>query len=163
MSLELHLLTHIVLSLLAGSIIWWIWRRPVAAFVGAILGGIFIDLDHFIDYFLAFSFPSFNLEHFTGGAYGMQNGHLFYFFHGWEYVVILFIVGIYIWKKVGLRSFFFAMGLSMLFHLMLDVNINEGMTFRSYSITYRALHHFRLEEIITPERYQKDLMEGIGD
>lgn len=162
MSLEMHLLSHVILSLFSGFIIWWVWRRPMVAFSGAILGGILMDLDHFIDYFIAFGFSLFNLEHFTDGAYGTQSGRLFYFFHGWEYVVMLLIIGICAQKKVRLRSFFLAMGLSMLFHLMLDVTINKGMTFASYSITYRAVHHFRLEDIITPEQYQKDFMEDSG-
>jgi hypothetical protein len=157
MSLALHLTIHISLALLAGLLVWSFWRRPAAAIAGGLIGGVLIDLDHLIDYVIAFGF-TFNLGDFFNGYYGVKNGHIFYLFHGWEYVVILLAIGILIKKHMRLKSFAVALALGMLLHLMIDVTINDGMTAHGYSIGYRVANGFKIEKIVTPEKYQRYLI-----
>jgi len=44
-------------------IVWRIWKKPAPAFLAAITAGFLIDVDHWLDYFLAFGF-NINLEAF---------------------------------------------------------------------------------------------------
>ena len=63
MPLFFHELSHLVLSLLVGFVIWKKWHKHIGVFITALLGNVFIDLDHLIDYILAFG-TKFNLIFF---------------------------------------------------------------------------------------------------
>ena len=52
MSLFLHELTHLVISLCIGFLVWKKYKKAFPAFFAAILGGFFIDADHLFDYYL---------------------------------------------------------------------------------------------------------------
>ena len=93
-----------------------------------ILGGIFIDLDHFIDYFLFFG-PKFNLNDFFGFSY-LESGKVYVFFHSWEIIFLLLAVGIYFSSSALL---IFCFGLSL--HLAID-NLQRKNPF-IYFLSYR--------------------------
>ena len=154
MDLSLHLFIHLAFSALAGFLVWRFFGKPIIAFVAALFGGFFIDSDHLIDYWLSFGF-SYQPEYFFASAYTLKSEKIFYLFHGWEYMAIFLILGILIKKQIGMKIAFLAIALGMLFHLAVDVTINEGMTLKSYSIIYRAVNDFDIEKIITDESYQK--------
>ena len=155
MPLLLHLSIHLGFSLLAGLIIFLIWRKPLLSFSGGILGGFFIDLDHFIDYFLAFGLK-FNLDYFSHGYQFLKSGKVYVLFHGWEYVIILIAV-VFVLKSKRWKAFLFAIALGAFFHLGTDLVIDEGMSIKNYSVLYRARNDFLIEKIVTPEHFKKDL------
>ena len=64
MNLFFHELTHIILSLLAGFLVWIFFDKNISIFLVAFLGGVAVDIDHLFDYFLAFG-TKFNLTYFT--------------------------------------------------------------------------------------------------
>lgn len=158
MNLLLHLSIHIALSLLAGFVVWKLWKKPVASFAGGILGGFLIDLDHFIDYLLAFGL-SFNIDYFLQGYQFLKSGKIYILFHGWEYVIILLLIAFLLKKRLILKSIFLALAIGVFFHLATDLTINDGTTFRGYSIIYRMTNNFEIEKIVTPEHYKKYLIE----
>lgn len=158
MSLELHLLLHFLFSLLAGSVAWWFWHRPILSFGAALFGGFLIDFDHFIDYLLAFGL-NFNPVYFSNGYYGLKSGKIFYFLHGWEYAIIFLVACLIVQKSVKLKSIFLALALGILFHLSIDASINEGMKNEGYSVIFRASNDFEIEKIVTPEDYQRYLIK----
>lgn len=151
----LHLLTHFLSGVLAGFIIWQIFKsHPFVSFFAGIIGGFFIDLDHWIDYFITFGFK-INLDYFWRGYQFLRSGKIFIFFHGWEYVVVLCFLA-WIFKNRKMRVFFLALALGMFFHLSFDTYINE-MPVRGYSIIYRAASDFKIENIASSEKYQRHL------
>lgn len=159
MSLSLHLLIHVLLSLAVGMVVWRIWRKPVASLFGALLGGVFIDLDHLIDYVLVFG-PHFRLDYFLRGYQFLQSGKVYVLFHGWEYVIILLLSLFFIRKKsLAAAAFVLSLAVSMLFHLCFDVYVNDGMTVRAYSVLYRLSHNFDSKEMVTSEHYENFLLE----
>ncbi|NTW13967.1 MAG: hypothetical protein HGA31_02975 [Candidatus Moranbacteria bacterium] len=158
MSLPLHLLMHVFLSLVAGFVVWKIWNKPFVSFAAAVAGGVLIDLDHFIDYFLAFGF-SFNPDYFTHGYQFLQSGKIYVLFHGWEYAIILLIGLFFVKRKPVLQSVFLALALGMLLHLCFDMFANEGLMFKSYSVLYRIHNDFENEALVTPEHHESFLIE----
>lgn len=153
MGLFWHLSLHVLTAFVAGCIIWRIWRKPVPSFIAGFLGGVLIDLDHLIDYFLAFG-PRFNLGYFLQGYQFLKSDKIYVLFHGWEYVALLAGLGLMIRSNLWLKSAILSISLAAFFHLVVDVNINKGMTFSGYSIVCRVANGFDIEKIVTLEHYQ---------
>lgn len=156
MSLFLHLSIHLFFALLAGFIVWRIWRKSTTSFMGGILGGVLIDLDHLIDYFLAFGF-SFKPDYFINGYQFLKSDKIYVLFHGWEYVIIMVVIAVAV-KNLKLKSLVFALAFGAFFHLSTDVIINNTSV-KFYSIIFRAKNGFETEKIVTPEHWQEHLIE----
>lgn len=156
MSLFVHELVHITLSAIAAAICIYMSRRVKkklrrelysVIILGAILGGFFIDLDHLIDYVMAFGL-NFNINLFLTGEMFAQLGKIHVFFHAWEYVLILWFL-VYKTKNVKLKYFFLSLSLGMLSHLIFDTYVNE-VSLLGYSIIYRMIHNFDMSFITHP-------------
>ena len=158
MNFYLHISIHIFFALLAGLIVWRIYKKPVPSIIGGLLGGFLVDLDHFIDYFIVFGWH-FNYHYFVHGYEFIKSGKIHLLFHGWEYVIILLGIAFFIRKKIKLKSFILALAIGLFFHLVADVAINEGMNWRTYFIIDRVKNSFNIEKVVTPEHYQKYLRE----
>ncbi|MFA6973584.1 MAG: hypothetical protein WC238_02465 [Parcubacteria group bacterium] len=152
MNLFLHLFIHIALSLLAGFIVWKLWQKPVASFVAGIVGGFLVDLDHVIDYFLAFGW-NIRLDYFAKGYQFLKSDKIYVLLHGWEYVIILAVLAIWVLKNKTAKSVILALALGLFFHLGFDASANEGAKFSTYSIANRMHKNFELKDLVTPEHY----------
>lgn len=153
MLLFLHLTLHILTGVIAGYIVWMVWKNPLPVFSMAFIGGVLIDLDHFIDYFLAFGWQ-FRLEYFLKGYQFLASDKIYIFFHGWEYVILLSAVAWLVKGNVKIKAAVLALALGMFFHLSIDVFTNEGAQLKTYSIIYRAKNNFDLKALVTQEHYQ---------
>lgn len=157
MSLFFHLSTHILTGVVAGYIVWRVWGNPFSSFSMAFIGGVLIDLDHFIDYFLAFGWQ-FRLEYFIKGYQFLASDKIYILFHGWEYVVLLAAIAWFIKFNIKLKAIVLALALGMFFHLSIDAFTNEGAQIKTYSIIYRAKNNFDVQQLVTPEHYQDHQM-----
>ncbi|OGZ31576.1 MAG: hypothetical protein A3H02_02610 [Candidatus Niyogibacteria bacterium RIFCSPLOWO2_12_FULL_41_13] len=154
--LALHLSAHFFASIFAGYLIWKIWQKPAASFLAAIAGGVFVDLDHFIDYYFVFGFD-LRWDYFFNGYQFLKSGKDYIFFHGWEYVLILFFL-LFVFKNKSAKSVVLGLALGMFFHLSLDSALN-GLPVRSYSIIERAKNNFEAEKLVEPERKAEYLLK----
>ncbi len=137
------LIFHVVFTYIAGYIVFKKWMQRDISFWGAFIGGILIDLDHFIDYFLFYGFH-FDLTEFFQGVQFLNSGKVYVFFHAWEYLLALLIILYFInRKRIALRSFIAALALSIFFHLLIDIVITGGHV-EVYSIIYRFTVNFDL-------------------
>lgn len=157
-----HLLLHIITSLIAGYIVWKIWGKAMSAFLWGFIGGTLIDLDHLLDYFLAFGW-SFNIEYFAKGYQFLKSDKIYILFHGWEYVIILLVIAIWAVKNKVIKSVILALALGLCFHLSVDTITNEGAKISTYSVIYRVKRSFELKELVTNDHYidhqvRKDLI-----
>lgn len=152
MSLFFHLLIHVSLSLLAGLIVFMITRKFFISFFPALAAGVAVDIDHLIDYLLAFGF-NFRLEYFLNGYQFLKSDKIYILFHGWEYVIILVIL-VKVFKNEKFRAVFLGLALGLFFHLAADTFINN-IPLKSYSIIYRAEKKFAIEELVYPENWKK--------
>lgn len=158
MSLVFHLSLHVLTAFIAGYIVWRFWRRPILSFGSAFFGAVLIDLDHLIDYFFAFGLH-FNLRSFVHGEQFAQNDKIYVLFHGWEYVILLLGVAWLVKSNIKLKVAALALSLGAFFHLVIDVNVNDGMMMKSYSVVYRSVYHYEMEKIVTPEHYREHILK----
>ena len=130
-------ITHFLLSLFAGTLVSLFFGHydlvPIA-----LLSGFFIDADHLIDYCLFRKFKNFSLKEFFSGRYFDYSGKVYVFFHAFEYVLILLILGV-IFKDF--QWLYFSLGLSLLFHLLFDTFYNRPK-WPTYFVFYRIYHRF---------------------
>lgn len=155
MSLPLHLSIHIILSLLAGFIVFKITKKSLISFFFALTAGVAVDFDHLIDYFMTFGWH-FNFYYFENGYQFLKTDKIHIWFHAWEYVIIFIVLAV-IFKSKLIKTIFFSLALGLFFHLGADCILNEGMKPQAYSIAYRIENDFNIERLVTPEHYKKHL------
>ena len=154
MNLFLHLLIHFFFSLLAGFLVFRIWKKPLASFASAIFGGVLVDSDHLIDYLLAFGYH-FRLDYFTQGYQFLKSDKIYILFHAWEYVAVLLLIALLVKNKTA-RSIALGLGIGLFFHLSTDVVI-DAVPIRTYSIIYRAENNFEIQKMAYPEHWERHL------
>lgn len=158
MSLAIHLSLHFLFAVLAGLITWLFFGHPFLSLTAAFLGGVMIDLDHLIDYFIAFG-PRFQLNSFLKGHQFIKNDKIYVLFHGWEYVILSIITIVILGGSTKINAIVWGLTLGSFFHLVTDRYVNHGMTLRGYSLFYRAWHGFKMKDIVTPEHYAEHLIK----
>ena len=158
MSLVTHLCIHVFFALVSGCISWFFFGNPEISFIAGFIGGVLIDLDHFIDYFIAFGLR-FKTDYFIKGYQFLKNDKIYVLFHGWEYVILLLAFTISISGLTSLKSAIFALALGALFHLIADTHINKGMSYKGYSFIFRVMNRFEIKKIVTEEHYKEHLLE----
>lgn len=126
---------HVVVSLGVGAIIYAVFKSLGLALAFA-LSGIFIDLDHFIDYWVQAGF-SLKIKEFFDFCYGRKFHKSYLLLHGWEWLVLL-LVGSWLsgwnaWVLGTLAGF----GL----HLVMD-QLANGPSLFGYSLVYRCNKKF---------------------
>jgi hypothetical protein len=156
MNIYLHELSHLILSLLVGFIIWKI-SGNVYVLSAALMGGFFIDLDHFLDYFLAFG-TKFNLTYFLKGYQFLKTDKIYVLFHSWELVILILFTSLLLFRSANLTvsMLLLSFSLSLFLHLFIDVFTNN-MQARSYFLMYRMNNNFELKTMVTNNHYQKHL------
>lgn len=149
MSLFFHECLHVGFSLLAAYIAIKKYnisqKYLVMTIIVAIIGGVLIDLDHLIDYFIAFG-PGFNLSQFLQSQQFEYNKKIYVLFHAFEFIP-LFLLGLIFFKKKLHKALILAFTIAVLFHLLLDsvsYNLRPGV----YFISYRIMHNFDIQYMI---------------
>ena len=153
--LPLHLSIHLLFSLLAGFSVWSIWKKPLIALIFGFIGGFLIDLDHFIDYYLAFG-GNWQWQYFEKGYQFLKSGNIYILFHGWEYVIVLMGL-VFLFKSKVAKTIFLSLALGIFFHLVTDVFV-DNVPAKSYFLIYRLKHNFDIQYIDSSVNYEKYLI-----
>ena len=133
---------HFILALaLAGFFYWltggWIW--PFLA----IIGGIFIDMDHFIDYFLYFGLK-FDPGDFFARRY-LASGKSYIIFHSLEIIMLMWVFSpMILWITPIVTG--------MTVHLLTDYLFSYRSNPLSLSLLYRWHHKFDLDKT-SPDKF----------
>jgi len=128
---------HIVLTLLLACFFRWLtggWTWPLLVFVG----GILIDVDHFIDYFLYFGMR-FNLSDFYCHRQ-LASGKCRIIFHSWEILIAMWALSIAFSWIIPIAS-------GMTVHILVDYLYSHRCKPLFLSLIYRWYHHFKLEKL----------------
>lgn len=175
MNIALHELIHLLLSLLPATIIIIAFKNMfkkhnyliTLLLITSLIGGFFIDLDHLIDYVLAFGFH-FKLDYFIKGYQFLKSDKIYVLLHSYELVVFLLLISIIFMsfralarnlsnKKLMFISLLtFTLGLSMLLHVIFDVIENE-LPPQTYSLIYRIKNNFDTKNLVYPDHYRYHL------
>ena len=152
--LPLHLFIHFFLAILSGYFAGKYFKNmPLAIFIG-FCGGFLIDLDHVLEYFLVYG-PHFNFLYLTQGRQFLISDQTRLWFHAWDYLPILLIIGYLLRKNKTLKIICFTLALAGSVHLITDCFINQ-VSPQFYSLSYRAYYNFSSQDLISPENYQKN-------
>ena len=119
-----------------------ILKSLIISLIFTFLGGVLIDVDHFIDHFLSFG-VNFNYDYFIKGEYFLKSNKAYIVFHGFEYVILFGVLALF--AKVGFRRMIFiTIALGMLSHLLIDILLFPNPV-KGYFILYRLLHGFNVD------------------
>lgn len=146
MAILAHEGIHLFLSLLVGIFCSYIYKNRRLLLV-ALVFGIFIDIDHWFDYFSYFGFKINLTNFFNVTTYMKPAGKTYVLFHGWEYLFPLFFLAKYLEKKWALRGLVICSVLSYGCHLLWD-SLNIGCCPLVYFIIYRFWNNFNLKSFI---------------
>lgn len=137
---KLDLAIHFLIAVIFSSLIYLKSGRIsyVAAFL---MGSIFIDLDHFIDYFLFYK-NKFRVSDFFGCAY-LNSRKVYVIFHSWEINAAVFILGLFFNSMLVLML---AFGLSA--HLIVDNLFRKNKLY--CLLLYRIMKKFDIK-VLLPE------------
>ena len=132
-------LIHFLLSLTVGLFFSFKFGNPWLL-LAALFFGFLIDVDHLFDC-LAYYKRKFSLKKFFDvKAYMKGSGKVYVLLHGWEYVIVFWLIG----RWLGVAGLEWTISLSYLLHLCWD-----NFSFRhhplGYFFTYRFLNDFTLE------------------
>lgn len=136
-SLAIDLSTHVVLTLSLSCLFFLFTGRLSWVFL-CVLGGIFIDTDHLIDYFLYYG-RRFSLADFVYHSY-LDSGKVYIFFHSWELVALL-------WGLSFMVSWLVPLAAGMTAHLAVD-HLSWHKLPLFYFILFRWYHNFSAKKLI---------------
>lgn len=144
MSLIWHELLHLVIGIIIGYFLYkkyGNWRLIILS----ILISLFLDIDHYFDFLLANNFSDWRLLEFLKTDYFHSSKKVYVLFHGWEYVILLLIIGLKCkikkWKSCILTISFVMFG-----HLLLD-QFSYSATLFAYSLIWRIINDFNLNRL----------------
>jgi len=141
--LLLHEFIHFFLTSLV-AIFFWLKFKDKRLILAAFLFGFLIDIDHWFDYFSYFG-PAINFKNFFNvTTYVHGSGKTFIPLHGWEYLVVFWLIGKYIGKRFKIKSLEWAIVLTYLAHLLWD-NFSFSHHPLAYFFTYRFFNNFSLK------------------
>lgn len=136
-------MVHFVLTaVIAGFLFWRFkdWRLVLIAF----LVGIFIDVDHWFDYFAYFGLKLNFSNFFNVASYVIPASKIYVLLHGWEFAIPFWLIGRWLGKKFKIKGLEWAVTLSYLGHLLWD-HFSFPHHPLAYSFIYRLVNSFSLE------------------
>ena len=139
---------HVVVSTVISGILYAVfrsWGLTIASFIS----GIFIDLDHVIDYVMEHGFH-FDRKHFFGFFYGEKYKRITLIFHGWEWLAVLIF---FAWWT-DWNPWFTGMLIGCGQHMAADRFYNIS-TFMTYSLLWRWKKGFDPEKFLLKNRDRK--------
>lgn len=138
---------HTVVTLIIGGIFYSL-TRSCAGFIGLVIGGIFIDIDHVIDYFLQTGI-NFRIKYFFKWCHELHWDRIFLFLHSIELILLFWII-IFIFNP-GIFWTGFVIGVTQ--HILFDIMFNTGrvkLHILFYLLIFRISKGFRKEFVLRP-------------
>ena len=136
---------HIIISIGVSVGLYLYFHSFLAAFI-SFLSGVFIDIDHVLDYILHGKI-SLHLVDYYLFSLEKQFSKIFLFFHSFEVIILFWIVISYF--KLNLYWICLCIGLTQ--HLILDSifnNLNQFISPHAYFFIYRLIKGFKKEYLI---------------
>jgi len=137
---ELH---HFLLTLGIAILLYWRFRDR-RLILACFLFGFLIDVDHFFDYFAYFGLDFRSISSFLAGDSFIFSKKAYVPLHGWEYVILFWLVTRWFGRKFKIKGLEWAAPLSYLGHLLVD-NFSFSHHPLAYFFTYRLINNFSLE------------------
>ena len=136
---------HVAVSTIVSSVLYVLfksWSLTIASF----LSGVFLDLDHYIDYLIEYGYP-FHMKKFFHCIYEEKLKRIYLFFHSWEWSIILIIMG---WMS-DWNHWIVGVMIGYGHHIVLDALFNTNWPIRGYSLLWRWKNNF-VSELVRPRK-----------
>lgn len=130
--------SHIVTSCLVSIVVWAYFKSAKCAIV-SFIAGVFIDLDHLIDYYSTHPF-TLKIKDIYDACAEVNLKKIYLLFHSYELIILLWLA-IY---ALSLSNIWKAMAIGLTQHLLFDQITNSLNTF-GYFIIYRMIKGFKKE------------------
>jgi len=119
------------------TLVFALWVKSTGALVACFLSGIFIDLDHHLDYYLAQKELPLNFKKLVDFCRDDQQSKLHLFLHSYELLFLLWFSIYYF----SLETVWLGIAVGFTMHIICD-EIANPMRPLSYFLTYRIKHNF---------------------
>ena len=139
---------HALISIGTGGILLVFLKSWTAAF-GCILSGVFLDIDHFFDYFLAKKGITLSYRELENYCTYDKTGKLYLFFHSYEFL-FLFWICLYFFN---LKNAWIGLAVGASAHILSDQFANPLKPL-SYFISYRIQNAFKREKLFTKKHWE---------
>lgn len=137
-----------MISIGASALVWALFRSSPAA-IACFLTGVFLDIDHLIDYALNYGFR-LRIRQFFRAFEFESFENIFLFLHSWEFIVIyLVLLWLVDWKPVVIGAL-----IGFCLHLLLDHFFNDHSKL-AYFLSYRLFHRFSGKHFYGAKEYRK--------
>jgi len=133
---------HVTISVGSGVILGMLARSWVAG-VSCCAVGIFVDLDHFLDFWLNRGFR-LSIKEFLEFIYHGTSRKFFDLLHGYEYIPLLCWLAF----QPGFRNLGLGMTVGYVLHILGDQFFNNHLNRWTYFISYRIFHRFESSRVI---------------
>ncbi len=133
---------HVTVSVTVGAILGLFLRSWAAAF-SCCIAGIFIDLDHLIDFWVNRGF-SVNIRQFFDFCYRGTSSTFCIVLHGYEYIPFFLWFG----SVPACRNIGWGLTLGYTLHLLGDQFFNTHLSRWTYFFSYRLYHRFAWNKIV---------------
>lgn len=143
---------HVMVSIVVSALVWW-WLRSSAAALACFLMGVFIDLDHIVDFVYNHRGHLRFHRFFTIFEFEVLE-NIFVFLHSWEFALV--------WLALLLclpdvrQPLVVGLFVGFVTHLGLDNLFNRHSRW-AYFLLYRLRHGFAGKYYYGAEEYQKRL------
>ena len=132
---------HVTISVGSGVILGMLLRSWVAGLACCIVG-VFVDLDHFLDYWLNRGF-SLDVKQLMDFCYNGTSRKFYDVLHAYEYIPLLCWLAL----TPGYRNLGLGMTVGYVLHIIGDQLFNSHLNRWTYFLTYRILHGFEWTSI----------------
>ena len=135
---------HIVFTLTISGLLYLVFKSS-AAFFASLIGGVLIDMDHLLDYYLQEGVSAFRLKSIYLWCSEQKFKFTYLFLHSIELIFLIWcIISLF---KLGVAWIAMAVGLTQ--HLLLDILLNKGKIYSySYFLSYRISKGFKKEGLL---------------
>ena len=137
-----HLFWHAILGVVVTVFLWWvtgsIWWGAAGGAVNVLM-----DIDHLLEYL--FFWRRFRWREFLDGSHFRKNKKIVIIFHGWEYVILSFLLWLW-WQKNIFLILFVGLGA----HLFFD-QLSWNLYPFSYFFLYRLKYGFAISRVCRDE------------
>ncbi len=142
---------HAVVSLAVSGLVW-LWLSSAAAALACFLAGVFVDLDHLVDYCLKYG-ARIRPRHLFHVFETEVADNVFVFLHAWEWIPLALVIMWLVddWPPVAIGLL---IGFSV--HLVFDQLVNRHHPW-AYFITFRAAHRFSGPHFYGAHEYRRRL------
>jgi len=136
---------HTIVSTVSGISIFLITRSILLGII-TFLSGIFIDIDHLLDYFFNEKKIKLNIKDFFYKCENLKLKKVTLIFHSYELLILLVLL---LLTKYNVIVFGILLG--FILHIFFDLIFNCG-NLMTYSFIYRVIHKFEFKQIFNNKK-----------